>query len=58
MPFHNHALSFIGLHGGSVKYFLWFNSFVNCDTFRMYHLGIAVFKYFYFKAAETQIIGN
>lgn len=67
MTFHNHALIFVGLGESSVKYFLGSNSFArynerisiaNRDTFRMYHLGTAVFKYLYFNASETQIIEN
>ena len=52
------TLSLMRLDGESMKYFLLFNSFAvytlrisstNHYIFRMYHLGIVVFKYFYFK---------
>ena len=58
MNFCNHTLSLMKLDGESMKYFLLFKSFAiytlrissaNHYIFRMYHLGIVVFKYFYFK---------
>lgn len=61
MIFYNYVLFFVGLDESLVKYFFGFNFFVrynerifivNRDIFRMYYLGIVVFKYFYFNVLE------